>query len=53
LIENDLIDQLNFFVNPVAIGRGMQVFGKRTNLKLTSSTAYSNGIVVNSYELPR
>jgi dihydrofolate reductase len=50
LIENRLIDELHFFVNPVAIGNGMQIFGSRRSLKLTASTAYASGIVVNSYE---
>lgn len=50
LIENRLIDELNLFVNPVAIGKGMQVFGARRPLKLTASTAYASGIVVNTYE---
>jgi dihydrofolate reductase len=50
LIENRLIDELNFFVNPVAIGKGMQVFGSQKSLKLLASTAYASGIVVNSYE---
>ena len=26
LIEHDLIDEFNIFVNPVAIGRGVRVF---------------------------
>jgi dihydrofolate reductase len=50
LIQNKLIDELNFFVNPVAIGQGMQVFETRNHLKLTGSTAYPSGIVVNRYE---
>jgi len=50
LIENRLIDELNLFVNPVAIGEGMRVFGSRVPLKLTASTAYMSGIVVNTYE---
>jgi dihydrofolate reductase len=50
LIENRLIDELNLFVNPVAIGKGMRVFGSRIPLKLTASTAYTCGIVVNTYE---
>ena len=50
LIENGLIDELNFFVNPVAIGNGMQVFKDRRPMKLTASMAYPCGIVVNSYE---
>jgi dihydrofolate reductase len=50
LIENRLIDELNLFVNPVAIGEGMRVFGDRSALTLKSSTAYACGIVVNTYE---
>lgn len=49
LIENKLIDELNLFVNPVAIGNGMAVFSGRTPLKLMASTAYTGGIVVNTY----
>jgi dihydrofolate reductase len=49
LIEQGLIDELNFFVNPVAIAAGMRVFKAKTALKLASSTAYPCGIVVNSY----
>ena len=50
LIENGLIDEFNFFVNPVAIGKGMQVFAARKPLKLVSSTAYPSGTVVNTYQ---
>jgi dihydrofolate reductase len=50
LIENGLIDELNFFVNPVAIGNGMQVFKCHIPMKLATSMAYPCGIVVNSYE---
>ena len=49
LIEHGLIDEMNFFVNPVAIGSGMRVFKGKTPLKLAASTAYPSGIVVNSY----
>lgn len=51
LLENRLIDQLHLFVNPVAIGGGMQIFKDHSALRLTGSTAYPHGIVVNSYEL--
>ncbi len=50
LIENRLIDTLNLFVNPVAISNGLRIFTDRTPLKLTASTAYDCGIVVNRYE---
>jgi dihydrofolate reductase len=49
LIDNGLIDELNLFVNPVAIGNGMQIFKDRRPMKLTASVAYPCGIVVNSY----
>ena len=49
LIENRLIDELNFFVNPIAIGKGLQVFSQRTPLSLVKSVAYASGIVVNTY----
>jgi len=50
LIENRLIDELNFFVNPAAIGEGLRVFSQRTPLSLAGSVAYSSGIVVNTYK---
>jgi dihydrofolate reductase len=53
LIEHDLIDELNIFVNPVAIGRGMRIFKERKALRLASSTPYSSGVVVNTYQLVR
>jgi len=49
LIENGLIDELNFFVNPAALGAGMRVFGGLKPLKLAKSKAYASGIVVNTY----
>jgi dihydrofolate reductase len=45
----DLIDELNFFVNPVAIGKGTRVFHDRAPLVLERSTAYPSGVVVNTY----
>jgi dihydrofolate reductase len=49
LIAGDLLDEMHFFVNPIAIGNGLRVFEHRTPLKLTASVAYASGIVVNSY----
>jgi dihydrofolate reductase len=49
LIGHGLIDEMNLFVNPVAIGSGMRIFKGKTPLKLGASTAYPCGIVVNSY----
>jgi dihydrofolate reductase len=49
LIDNGLIDELNIFVNPVAIGDGLRIFSKRTSLSLVKSAAYPSGIVINTY----
>src|SRR5882762_6788626 len=50
LIEHDLIDEFNIFVNPVAIGRGMRIFKDRKGLRVVSSTAYPSGVVLNTYQ---
>ena len=50
LIEHRLIDELNLFVNPVAIGKGMKIFSERTPLKLVASVGYASGIVVDTYQ---
>jgi len=49
LLDNNLVDELNLFVNPVAIGKGLSIFKNRRPLQLVDSTAYGNGIVVNKY----
>lgn len=50
LIEHDLIDEFNLFVNPVAIGHGLRIFKGRKPLQLRTSTAYPCGVVVNTYD---
>jgi len=50
LIEHDLIDELNIFVNPVVIGRGMRIFKDRKALRLIGSTAYPSGVVIDTYQ---
>jgi dihydrofolate reductase len=53
LIKNNLIDEYNLFVNPVALGKGMTIFGgldEKLNLKLVNSRAFSNGKVALCYE---
>ena len=49
LIERDLIDELNFFINPVAIGEGLRLFHGRKRFTLKGSSAYPCGIVVHTY----
>ena len=53
LIDHNLIDELNIFVNPVAIGRGMRIFKDRKALREIGSTAYPSGVVINTYEPSR
>ncbi len=50
LIAHDLIDELNIFVNPVAIGRGLRIFKDRRALRLTGSKSFASGMVINTYE---
>jgi len=51
LLEQGLVDQLKFVINPVMVGSGTTLFrpGKRTNLHLVSVTERHNGVVILSY----
>lgn len=49
LISANLIDEYYFFVNPVAIGKGLSIFSGEKNLTLEQSIAYKNGKVLNKY----
>ena len=54
LIKNGLIDEFNFFFNPVMINKGMRIFDlldKRQKLSLVSSTGYDCGVAVITYKL--
>lgn len=54
LIRENLIDEYNLFVNPVAVGKGMTIFNnlnRKLNLKLVESKAFSCGIVALHYRL--
>lgn len=51
LLKNNLIDELNLFVKPIAIGKGMEIFVDRTNLKLVNAKAFQCGEVVLQYKL--
>lgn len=53
LIENNLIDELNLFINPTAIGEGLRIFSGNVPLQLDSSVKYDCGIVVNTYVQPK
>lgn len=54
LIKAGLIDEFNFFVNPVMINKGMRIFDlldKRQKLSLLGSSAYACGVTVLRYQL--
>jgi dihydrofolate reductase len=54
LLEADLIDELNLFVNPAAIGKGMPIFDKLSSLRrfqLLEARAFECGVAVLRYAL--
>jgi dihydrofolate reductase len=51
--ENGLIDEFQFMINPKAIGSGTPIFKgikQQLNLKLISSKAFKDGVVVLTYQ---
>jgi dihydrofolate reductase len=53
LIKDNLIDEYYLFINPIAIGKGMTIFGNLKDtmgLNLMQSKTFKCGIVVNQYE---
>jgi dihydrofolate reductase len=56
LIKNNLIDEYHFFVNPVAIGKGMRIFenlNDKMKLKLISAESFDCGETELFYELQK
>ena len=52
LIKHGLIDELNLFINPVALGAGMPIFrdlDSKQKFVLETSRAFSCGIVLLRY----
>jgi dihydrofolate reductase len=52
LVANDLVDEYQFYVNPVALGEGLSIFKKRIGdfkLRLQEVEGYACGIVVVRY----
>jgi len=49
LLKNNLIDELNLFVNPTAIGNGMKIFVDSTNLELVHAKACKCGELMLQY----
>jgi dihydrofolate reductase len=53
LVKEKLIDEFHFFINPVAIGKGVQIFDQIEDfqqLKLKRSITYNSGIILVHYE---
>jgi dihydrofolate reductase len=53
LIKNNLIDDYYLFVNPVALGKGLSIFGSldsKLNLKLIEAKSFDCGIVLMHYQ---
>ena len=51
LLDHNLIDELNLFVNPTAIGSGLRIFSGPKPLKLQTSKQYPCGVVVSTYRM--
>lgn len=49
LIGHRLVDELNLFVHPIALGSGLAIFNDGSKYKLNKSENYSNGIILNQY----
>jgi len=50
LINANLIDEYHLIINPVALGQGLSIFKKLTNLKMVNSIPFECGIIVNHYK---
>jgi dihydrofolate reductase len=50
LLERNLIDELNLFIHPVSLGKGLEIFKSKLRLELVTSVSYNNGIVLNKYK---
>lgn len=49
LIENNLIDEYNFFIKPSALGGGLSIFKGRKKFVLTKSVQFGDTTVLNTY----
>lgn len=50
LLKDNLIDELNLFIHPVALGAGLPIFNTKQKLKLKDSRQYKNGIILHRYK---
>ena len=52
LVKHGLVDEYRFAIHPVAIGKGISMFGTTqhlVDLQLVSSTPFESGIIINVY----
>ncbi len=53
LIAHNLVDEFNFSIFPVVVGKGRRLFEgidtSHLSLKLTDTTRFSNGVITLSY----
>ena len=49
LLDAGVVDELQFYVNPHAVGEGRTIFSRARRLQCIDATAYSCGIVVQRY----
>jgi dihydrofolate reductase len=52
LLEHHLLDELQFSIHPVLVGRGMLLFreGETATLKLVATKTLGTGVVVLSFQ---
>lgn len=50
LLQQNLIDEMHLFVNPVALGIGLKIFFEKTKLKLVSCKGFKCGVHVLTYK---
>lgn len=51
LLKINLVDELNLFIHPVALGSGLPIFRTKQKLKLKQSRQYTNGIILHRYKV--
>jgi dihydrofolate reductase len=49
LLDADVVDELQFYVNPYAVGEGHSIFSQARALRCIDATAYPCGVVVQRY----
>jgi dihydrofolate reductase len=50
LLDAEVVDELQLYVNPVAVASGRSIFGQARRLRCIDATAHACGIVVQRYQ---